>query len=156
MATYPFAADIVWRVIDQFIEDWRETPNNWINEIEIQAELYSRIKQAFRLMNIDNIEANYYKDGKGKGNIVKEFWSRVSLEPKIYYPDEKNVCHPDIVIWDYLENPNEPPDGKVFTGNFPILIAIEIKTNAECLVKPCDIPDNEAPRRKQRGILEQS
>lgn len=140
MATYPIATDIAWRVIDQFIEDWKKSPNHWIREREIQAEIYSRIKRTFQLMNYDNLKANYTKDEDGRP--IPEIWSRIELEPPIKYPKDVGggVCRPDIVIWDNLDNIEKPPDAKNAGGNFPIQLAIEIKTNFE---DEGDIPDIE-------------
>ncbi|MCX6244638.1 MAG: hypothetical protein NTU98_08020 [Bacteroidetes bacterium] len=144
MATYPLATDIAWRVIDQFIEDWKQTPNSWIKEIEIQAEIYSRIKMTFRQMNYDRLEANYAKIVDKNGKIIPVFWSRIALEPPIKYVFEDNniyVFRPDIVIWDYDFEKNDPPDSKENGGNFPVQLAIEIKTNYQSEIKEDDIDD---------------
>jgi hypothetical protein len=125
--------EIAWHVLDRFLLDWQAEPFRWDREIDVQVEVASRLSLVFRYIGTDTLVATY-------PNIAakqEQRWSRVSCEPRLTYTysDGKQYrCHPDIVIWDDIKNPSEPPDA---TGerNWPMLWACEIKYGQQ---KPMD------------------
>lgn len=121
--------------IKKFIRDWQKSPYEWNTEIDIQAEIYSRLVRQFKLHNV-LIGKIKYKVVLDKFNNTLQSYRRVYCEPFVYYKknkhDKKRSCYPDIVIYRDLANPKHPPDSNSNKKiNFPILIAIEIKYENE-------------------------
>ena len=127
MASYPYLVQTAWYVIEAFIADWQREPYLWAREIDAQAEIASRLMNIYKLVGSDTLLGNY--KGAPEGFEHNQRWSRVTCEPYVYYTysDGKQYrCHPDIIVWDEINDPNSPPDqceGK----NWPILWACEIK-----------------------------
>ena len=120
-----------WRQLERFINDWKHSPCEWDNEIDVQVELASRLKRAYGKLN--DYDAQYDTVVVPK---KKQCWSRVSCEPRIYYTDSDNVrrcSKPDIVVFKDLEKPEQPPDDYPYPErkNKPILWLCEIKYNTE-------------------------
>ena len=118
-------------VVTKFIVDWQNEPYRWSREIDIQMEIASRIDIAYQMIGMNLIRANYKTVVSGYEK--KQVWNRVCCEPATIYPDEccsdkKKDCRPDIVVWDELDDPDNPPDA-LTNKNFPMLWACEIKLN---------------------------
>ena len=128
-----------WKQLKKFINDWKHSPCKWDNERDVQAELASRLRQAYEKLNVNDYDAKYETVEKLGGVPRKEqLWSRVSCEPRIYYTNKKvrRCSKPDIVIFRDLEDPDHPPDDHPYSKkqkkqNRPILWLCEIKYNTE-------------------------
>ena len=120
------------KVIKRFCMEWRENPFFWSSEIEIQAELYCRLMSIFK-DDEKIVEAHYtgWKLAEGQ----KRKWQRVCCEWPRYYIDDasktRKLCRPDIIVWKSEPESLSPMNVKSEEdkGNFPILLAIEIKTD---------------------------
>ena len=131
MDRYPYIVKIAWDVIEKFIIDWQKEPYRWIQEVDFQTEIASRLSTVYRLINYDYVIGNY--DDAVSGFKNNQRWNRVSCEPKITYTykDGKQYpCFPDIVVWDDIKNPNAPPDADGL-ANWPILWVCEVKLEAK-------------------------
>jgi hypothetical protein len=129
MATYPFLVEVAWEVLAQLIGDWQENPYRWSKEIDVQAELATRLDKVYRLLSRGTARANYKNAIAGfKG---KQFWSRVCCEPTVQcqWKGERVLCSPDVAVFDDIPDPNSPPDANE-AGRFPLLWACEIKLDA--------------------------
>lgn len=117
-----------WRQVERFIKDWQKSPYELEKERDVQVELVSRIKAA--LKKHKTYWANFRKYIM-KGDERGQIYSRVCCEPRVYYEDKKNtrnVCRPDIVIWDNLRNPVSPAEDLHKSGkNYHMLWICEIK-----------------------------
>jgi len=119
-----------WRQVEEFIRDWQKSPYELEKERDVQVELVSRIKAALKKHKMDTYWANFRKYIM-KGDERGQVYSRVCCEPRLYYKDKKNtrnVCRPDIVIWDNLRNPTSPAKDLHKLGkNYHMLWICEIK-----------------------------
>ena len=128
---YPAVVQVAWDVVEKFLREWQYAPYKWDKEIDVQAELYSRLASVYRAIGKDEIRGNY-KDVV-VGFEGKQIWSRVCCEPRIpyvYRDGKKYHCFPDLVVWDDAENPDNPPDTGGDTS-WPILWVCEIKFYGE-------------------------
>jgi len=126
MGRGPFLVEVAWRVVCQFLREWQEEPYRWEREVCVQTEIVKRIETVLRALGCDTLRANYKNAISGFEG--KQVWSRVTCEPTLPYTwtDEKDYqCRPDIVIWDWINDPDAPPD--LYGGVFPILWCCEIK-----------------------------
>ena len=124
--------NIAWKQLEKFICDWKHSPYKWDTERDIQAELASRLKQAYGKLN--DYKA-HYKRWATKG--YRQRYSRVCCEPLVHYG--KRIRHPskpDIVVFKDLEDPKLPPDDGKGKKNRPILWLCEIKYNTEMTANP--------------------
>lgn len=121
---------IVSNVIEKFIRDWQESPFEYNTEIDIQAEIYSRLVSQLKLhkelileLKYDSIKLQTYK-----GKML--YYRRAACEyPTYYYKNKKKEhCYPDIII--YRDISNLPPDNKKEI-NCPMLLVCEIKYETE-------------------------
>lgn len=119
---YPFTIELVWRVLQRFAHDWELEPDRWERERDIQMALASRLDAAMRVIGEDVVVGTYAK---------KHRMSRVCCEPRLYFAKKKlKYCFPDIVLWDELKPPYDPPDwDAAWRANWPVLWACEIKVN---------------------------
>jgi hypothetical protein len=127
MAAYPYLVQIIWDILNKFVNDWQKEPYKWCSEIDVQAEIVGRINSTYRNIGKDTVVGNY-KDAL-PGFTQNQIWSRACCEPLITYTyKDKNKynCHPDIVVWDDIDDPNSPP-GSNDDSNWPILWVCEIK-----------------------------
>ncbi len=118
---------IVWDVIKRFIKNWQKSPYEWETEMDIQAEIYSRLARRFKLDKILKQKLKY-------DDVIKQFrnrpqtYRRVYCAPQTYYKTKSGKiekCKPDIVIYrGDVDNP--PPDNKKRI-NFPMLLVCELK-----------------------------
>ena len=125
MGNYPYYVQTARYVLDQFFCEWQNDPCRWYQEIDVQAELSSRLQTIFSLVGDHTVsKPNYYKPSViGK---TAEF-SRVTCQPRIsyVYSDKKRYyCYPDIVIWDDAEITEFEA---IDDGNWPMLWVCEIK-----------------------------
>lgn len=118
-----------WVQIERFIKDWQKSPYEWEKERDVQVELISRIKAALKKRKMDTYWAKFRRYVM-KGDEQGQIYSRVCCEPRLYYKDKKktrNVCRPDIVIWDNLKKPDSPADFYKSGRNPHMLWICEIK-----------------------------
>lgn len=130
MGTYPKNVQLAWEIVDQFIIDWQKNPYYYLNEKSIQAEIYSRIKKQLEKKGDNILKANYIDKWVQKGYENKQNWSRVAIEPAMYYKEIGNKwvrCHPDIVIWDDSDKTEKLELAK--EKFWPALWVCEIKVN---------------------------
>jgi len=120
---------IISNVIEKFIRDWQESPFEYNTEIDIQAEIYSRIVKQLKLRKklILELQYDYIKLQTYKGKMLS--YRRASCEYPVYYKNKrKKRCYPDIIIYRDISNP--PPDSKEGI-NCPMLLVCEIKYETE-------------------------
>jgi hypothetical protein len=129
MATYPFLVEVAWEVLTQFLGDWQENPYRWSKEIDVQAELATRLNKVYRLLGRGMVLANYKNVIAGFEG--KQFWSRVccGLTVQCQWKGKPVLCYPDVAVLDDIPDPNSPPDANE-AGRFPLLWACEIKLDA--------------------------
>lgn len=121
--------EIIRNIVETFIEDWRNSPYEWESEVDIQAEIAQRLRLTLKSAGkfISKAGYDYIRNG------MLQDYSRVCCEPRIYYNDSKGNrywCLPDIVVYDCIEDPNDPPDA-VPEKNWPMLWVCEIKYQTE-------------------------
>lgn len=132
MAKYPKLVQIAWDVIETFIKDWQNDPYRYLNEISFQVEIYKRLNTVLELCGYGVIKGNY-KKGILESYKGMQNWSRVVCEPPYCYKwkDGKYYnFYPDIVIYDDIPNPDNPPDIARYK-NWPALLICEIKVDAK-------------------------
>lgn len=125
---YPYLVQIAWDVVSNFIRDWQKQPYRWGIEIEIQAEIYSRLSNAYNLIGKGTIKGNYKWALKSFEH--NQIWNRITCEAKISYKYKDNkryLCFPDLILWDEIKDPSSPP---VENENWPMLWLCEIKANS--------------------------
>lgn len=120
---------IAWRQLEGFIMDWQESPYKWRSERDVQVEIASRIKSAYKEHQRE-YSARYTKNSRYRRFILPGFekgqtYSRVNCEPPVFQnkKGKEFIYRPDIVIWD---NPKDPPEEQK-TKNDPMLWVCEIK-----------------------------
>jgi hypothetical protein len=116
MASYPTLVQIAWDTVEQLVGDWIANPHFWEKEIDIQAELCTRLSLVYRTLG--RSEVTEIRDGK------RFRYSRVCCEPQIPCVDSRGAQYravPDVVVWDELEGEQNDQD------YWPILWACEIK-----------------------------
>ncbi len=124
MAAYPYMVQTALYVLEDVFKLWHKEPYRWMKERDLQAEIGGRLNQIFSLQGLGTVEGKL--KWVASGFKADQSWSRVSYEPYVYYEYEKgkfSYCHPDIVIWDYLETGESPPEHQLW----PILWACELK-----------------------------
>lgn len=113
--------------MERFIGDWQRAPYRWDKEIDVQAELFSRLSAMCHQLGMGTVKGNYADAiSRFRGNQV---WNRVCCEPTLKYRWEDGAirqCYPDLVIWDDIDDPDNPPD-ETGDANWPILWLCEIK-----------------------------
>jgi len=123
---YPTLVGIAWKVVENFLSEWSQQPYRWNREIDVQVAIAYRLTVACDLIGQGTLIGNYPSVLPG---FRPQVWNRVSCEPKVIYTftDGKQYhCFPDIVIWDDIPDPDNPPDTQE-GGFWPILWACEIK-----------------------------
>jgi hypothetical protein len=129
MTTLPYLVQSAHYIVDQFLHDWQDEPYRWDYERDVQMELAARLTTFCRLIGQDTLEG-HYPAYVVPGYNIPQRWSRVVCEaiiPYRYSDGSTNPCRPDIVIWDDIPDPRNPPP----EGHWPILWACEIKYHAE-------------------------
>lgn len=125
MARYPKPVELAWDVVNTTLRDWQNEPYRWFSERDIQLEIASRLKTAFKLTGKDSLDGNLHWAHPDHG--IRQQWARIACEPYVSYTysDGKTYrCHPDIVIWDDLPSADwTPGEGE----NWPILWVCELK-----------------------------
>jgi len=113
---YPTTVDIAWKVVEQLVQDWMRNPEYWNREIDLQAELVSRLNAVYRLIGFGEVVAD--PDNK------RYWYARAACEPHVTYQVNSGQfyrAHPDVVVWADLVNPAEIPE------QWPIQWVCEIK-----------------------------
>lgn len=127
---YPFAVDLLWKIIETLVKDWQSDPFMFATEHDLQAELYKRIKTAFEQIGMDKVIGD---DKRAEEHVErfreKQAWNRVTCEPRVRYSDDGSFCKPDIVVWDDLPENNEERQKCYESDEWPILFACELKLN---------------------------
>jgi len=121
---------IAWKEVEGFIHDWQTNPYLWEKERDIQVELTSRIKAAYKKKKMDTVWGKYTRWVDPAFWEKGQFYNRVCCEPLVYYEYKKgkrDVCRPDIVVWDDIKNPKNPDQDDRSKINSGILWACEIK-----------------------------
>lgn len=121
--------DIIWEVLENFIDDWRNSPYEWATEIDIQTEIASRLRQALKDRGELFQEARY---GYIRNKEMQKY-SRVCCEWGTNYIDSKGnraCCFPDIIVYENIDDFHNPPDQDK-NINWPMLWVCEIKYNTE-------------------------
>ena len=126
--------NIACEQLEQFIKEWQVFPFVWNKERDVQVELASRIKSAFR-----EHRNRYWANYKCIRNKVDGFehgqkFARVCCEPLIYYKNKegrRKCCFPDIVICGAPGNPKNPAEPWKNKRNEPIIWVCEIKYQRE-------------------------
>lgn len=130
MAQYPHLVQLAWYTVEKLVTDWAKNPYYWEQEVDIQAELRSRLALAYSLLGVDEVIA-VENDPANPRNTVTYRYSRAACEPSIRYKYKDGRSYramPDVVVWGDLEDPRNSPKGD---DAWPILWACEIKyTNA--------------------------
>lgn len=111
----------IHQVINQFLQEWRDSPFLWLQEIDIQVEIASRISRVLRLQGLHTIQA-HHSHYSGTHSF-----SRVTCEPYVKVQGSPTYVHPDIVVWDDGDDSNQTLN----SGEWPILWVCEIKYVAE-------------------------
>ncbi len=109
------------QTVDAFVEEWAHNPLRWLQEIDVQCDLVSRLRKVLTDCGKCHMEArhSHYPN--------QHEFSRITCEPYVLLP-EKSYAHPDIVIWDDANSVADTLDN----GKWPILWVCEIKyTNRE-------------------------
>jgi len=133
--------EIIYETVEKFIGDWRNSPYEWETEIDIQCEIANRLRQLIKSWGLLILKASYDYIRNGR----QQEYSRVCCEPGTNYNDSnrdgsRNDCKPDIVVYDDIDDPDNPPD-LTPERNWPMLWACEIKYQTEdnCVSQNWDI-----------------
>lgn len=127
MAERDFYIETALNTVNAVARKWQDNPFLWARERDIQAEIGGRLSQIFTLQGLGDVKGSY-------GHNMRDFedtqtWSRVAFEPYVPYvygeAGEATRCHPDVVIWDDL-NDRKPPNYQDYE-TWPIAWACEIK-----------------------------
>ena len=128
--------NVAWKHVKGFIKDWQDSPFEWNTERDIQVEIASRIKSELKKHNMHTIMARYsYKEPEELEG--RQPYNRICCEQPVFIGEnvKKRHCRrPDIVIFDDLRDPDNPPDIKdrhLTRKNCPILWVCEIKYKQE-------------------------
>lgn len=133
MQNEPEVMNLIWRAVEDFIHIWQDSPYEWNTEVDLQVEIVGRLKKAFKKYGSMHLQWAKYKEVKNKGFEKGQLYNRIYCEPSIWYQYEGGVrakCLPDIVIYDDIDNPEDPPDEKNKI-NWPMLWVCEIKYQNE-------------------------
>jgi hypothetical protein len=133
MAQYPHLVQLAWYTVDKLVLDWAKNPYYWEKEIDIQAELRSRLALAYSVLGVNEVVA-VESDSVDSPHEITYRYSRAACEPSIRYKYKDGQVYramPDVVIWDDLPDPRKYPEDNS-EEVWPILWACEIKyVNAE-------------------------
>lgn len=125
MARRPDIVEKAETIIEQFLLEWQKRPRFWYTEVDVQAELSTRLRNFFGLQGLNSVFANYPEESGDLTGLQE--WARITCEPTLYYKYENYEdceCRPDLVIWDDADQ-TSPPDA--VKGNWPVIWACEIK-----------------------------
>ena len=112
------------RTVERFVREWQANPLWWAAEADVHAELFGRLRRAYRAVGQDRLEGNYrwYSD---RGIPGRQFWCRVACKPPVRLHSGR-IVRPDLVVGQKIGDPSHPPDEKL-TGTWPLLWVCEIK-----------------------------
>jgi len=123
MAQYPHLVQIAWQTVTKLVDDWGKNPYFWEREIDVQAELRSRLASLYSVLGVQEVISTE-KDTHAADGIFTYRYSRVACEPSVAYKYSDKQTYramPDVVVWGDLEDPS------VTAEDWPILWACEIK-----------------------------
>ena len=87
--------EVIYKEIDQFVEEWRTSPFEWDTEADIHVDVSSRIKEVIKLIDADSQKVKY--DGHG---LIKV--SLISNEYRVFKGSKsknREYCKPDILVF---------------------------------------------------------
>ncbi len=118
---------IIQKEIKKFIKDWQRSPYRWNTEVDIQIEIVNRLSNVFKVHKILEQKAVYeVMNERTKEEVTSR---RICCEWPTHYYDKKRKkvhCKPDIIVYDDLKDPKNPPSNK--NGrNDPMFWVCEIK-----------------------------
>lgn len=108
--------ELMGQVVDAFVEEWACKPLHWLQEIDIQCDLFSRLSKVLADCKKSDLEARHCAYPN------QHEFSRITCEPYVLL-SEKAYAQPDIVVWDDAHNATDTLD----SGRWPILWVCEIK-----------------------------
>jgi len=120
---YPHLVQVAWHAVEKLVGDWSNNPHFWEHEIDIQAELRSRLATLYSILGFETVIATE-KEARASTKVFTYRYSRVACEPSVTYKFSDRKIYramPDVVVWDDLKDPNVTPE------HWPILWACEIK-----------------------------
>ena len=81
----------IMQTVDAFVEEWAHNPLRWLQEIDVQCDLVSRLRKVLTDCGKCHMEArhSHYPN--------QHEFSRITCEPYVLLP-EKSYAHPDVVI----------------------------------------------------------
>jgi hypothetical protein len=111
--------ELMGQVVDAFVKEWACKPLHWLQEIDIQCDLFSHLSKALTDCKKCDLEArhSYYPN-------QYEF-SRITCEPYVLLSGKS--YKPDIVVWDDASNTTDTLN----SGRWPILWVCEIKYTSD-------------------------
>ncbi len=118
----PKLVELAWDVCHQFLLEWQVNPYRWDQEIDVQAELASRLATLCRLTGQEYVIDNNQEAPRGFEG--RQEYGRVACEPAVRYlysDGREHTCYPDVVLWDDCNEPDRCRD------HWPVLWACEIK-----------------------------
>ncbi|MDN5942433.1 MAG: hypothetical protein L0H94_11170 [Nitrospira sp.] len=108
--------ELMGQVVDTFVKEWACKPLHWLQEIDIQCDLFSRLSKVLTACKKCDLEARH------SDYPNQHEFSRITCEPYVLL-SEKSYAHPDIVVWDDANNTTD----NLKSGRWPILWVCEIK-----------------------------
>lgn len=117
---------IAEREIKKFVKEWKKDPYLWESELDVHAELYSKIKKALCSAGFKPRKSRcpFTENGRIKQLPTEEKFNWIYCAPKTYIKNKRNQ-HPDLVI--YKDTKEITIDGT----NCPMLWVCEIKYMTE-------------------------
>lgn len=127
MARYPHLVDVAWDIVEKLVVDWKANPHYWEREIDVQAELRSRLAVAYSLLGRGEVIGEKLRSSGSTEKVTYRF-SRVACEPTIRLKAQNggfDQIKPDVVVWDDPDDPSQHMGDN--DSSWPILWACEIK-----------------------------
>lgn len=120
---------IAVKAIESFVRDWQRSPFEYNTEIDIQAEIYSRLVKKLQLRKALIKKIKYNVGLIGYKSSTQKYRKICCEYPTYYYrKGRKRYCYPDIIL--YRGDIKDAVDKKIGV-NYPMLLACEIKYETE-------------------------
>lgn len=113
-------------VVAAFVKDWKRSPYQWLQEIDVQVELVARLTTRIALLEPEHGQLLTFKaplSNRIRGDHGPQLVSRITCEPYTRPPKVGRRVLPDIVIWGDCCGAS----GAINDGFWPILWLCEIK-----------------------------
>jgi hypothetical protein len=107
--------ELIRQVVDTFVKEWACKPLHWLQEIDIQCDLFSRLSKTLTDCKKCDLEARH------SAYPNQHEFCRITCEPYVLLLEKR--YKPDIVVWDDASNTTDTLD----SGRWPILWVCEIK-----------------------------